>query len=252
MIDKNIFFLHIPRTMGTTLKNIFLTPHYQSGKMLLNLEWPPAIASKPSHYDQFKFISGHIGWNIESVAGGEWERILMLRDPYQRSWSMWNFVQSIPKHYLHIKAKGMTLLQFARSPETNFLIRNMQARYIANDTPYEDIAYWIRTLSRGDPSTPGVLDEHFEKMLLHLNEDDLLEAAKHNVDKALFTGISEQFYDSTHKLWKTMKVNPLPMTEGLASHFHPLSSSEADAIEELNQVDLRLYAYATEKLNASL
>lgn len=251
MIDKNIFFLHVPRTMGTTLKNIFLSPLYQEGEMLLNLEWPPAVSSNPSHYDQFKFISGHIGWNIESVAGREWEKVLMLRDPFQRSWSMWNFIQNIPKHYLHERAKGMTLLQFAKSPETNFIIRNMQARYIANHHPYKSLV--DMSLEEGlDPAMPGVLDEHFERMVLHLNEDGLLESAKNSVDRALFTGISEQFYDSTHKLWKTMGVKPLPMTEGLSSHFHPLSSPEADAIEELNQVDLRLHAYATEKLNASL
>lgn len=254
-MSSQLFFLHIPRTMGTALKDQCLWPNYEpKSTMILDLNWHSALSNTPERYKDVKLICSHLGINIQSVTNRPAQIFTMLRDPIYRARSMYYFCKRVDWHYQHVPARHMDLAEFATDPETNVVIRNSYARYLISDIGYRQLAEMVH----GTP-TRGKLDEAFFKLNLDVPEDELLDRAKEKLQQLFFVGISDEFYKSVQLLWDYLGFSDRPeppklgpdigrqMHPYLRSNIYPLRTPEYEAVAAINQVDVRLYRLAKER-----
>lgn len=250
-MHKPVYFLHVPRTMGTALKDQCIFPNYPTEQVVLDFSWGMALGRPRDTFKGYKIICGHLGYNIESVLGYQPQVMTMLRHPIYRSVSMYAFCARVRWHYLHELAEKMTLIEFAKDPYTSPIITNAQARQITNDIAFQEVAEKSETgLERAG------MDKFFFNMK-PLDGQDLLEKAKRRIDGFFFTGLANRFYESVHLLWELLGIkNPKlgpdmakQMNPCLQANIYPIPTDIYDTLAEINQVDLALYNYANIKLS---
>ena len=142
-----LYFLHIPRTGGTTLHE------------LLEAWFPPEGVLKagsrgevPNRLEEIgsegraglRFFSGHYDTNVTRLLGRTPRFITMLREPIARTMSHYEIIKRMPNHKLHdeVTVGGMTFLDYLHDPRGGIADRDRQVRQIAGvmdaapDAPY--------------------------------------------------------------------------------------------------------------------
>lgn len=249
------FFMHIPRTMGTALKDQCIYPNYEPSQVILDLSWKDAISLPPSRYTNVRVTCGHVGINLESVAKRPIKTFTMLRDPIYRGRSMYHFCKRVVWHWLHYKARNMTIEEFVSDPETAPLITNMQARWLVNVISYEGLRSGL-----GQYPTRGDIEHKFFGMLLDMPEGELLKQAIFKLDRLFFFGLANRFYDTAHAIWKLLGIDNPRMGADIARQMHPylrarhysLNKTEYEALKSINRVDLELLQYARQKFDDNI
>ena len=112
-----VFFLHLPRTAGTTLARVIerqytseaILPLYDSstGEELGRV--PPA------RLDSLRAVVGHFYFGAHRFLGRPSTYVTVLRDPVDRVISHYYFVRGYPTHYLHETARRMSLSEYVIS-----------------------------------------------------------------------------------------------------------------------------------------
>lgn len=235
MNNNRIFFLHVPRTMGTTLKNIFLAPLFEPGSFQENLEWTGLVHSSPGELGRYRFIAGHLnyGANKKIQAG---RIITSLRQPVQRSYSMFDFVNKVGHHYLHNEVKEKSLKEVAESPQARHLISNYMVRYIGNNMGPGEI--YNQSADRDNIAMTTTLETTE-------CTQDLFELACHNLDQMFFVNIARYFRLGLYSLYDKLGVVRIESNVEKA-HVYPISQYDYDLLKSINKYDLMLYDYAVD------
>lgn len=236
----SIFFIHIPRTMGTTLKNIFLARHFQPGQYQLTLRWDHCLSGMPIG-NHIKFGAGHLPYGAKAMFQQAPVLITILRDPVQRAWSMYHFIQRTERHYLHKEANEMSLEEFAANPATNCTISNLQCKYLAFD---KDPGVFFHGLD-GRECTKKL--EGFSGPLLHEKAIEIISR-----DEFRWVCIADKFEESVKLLWLALGLPELPITPGLKAHSYQIPKLEYKILEELNLQDILLYEWASRVFTGGL
>lgn len=254
MMHHPIYFMHIPRTMGTLLKDQLLYPNFEDKEVALDLRWEDAFnANAVAGLSGAKIVCGHLGVNIASVIKEQMKTITIIRDPIYRSISMYSFCVRVPWHYLYPRTQGKTIIEFARNPITKHVINNAQARHIANDVNFLQ----LKNMAVG--ATRSEIDKAFFEMEYWTDENDLFNRAKAKIDSFLFTGVSDRFYSSARLLLDILGIENPNLGRDLSKQFHSRLKSniypvreEYDDLAKINQVDLELFLYANRKLDEEI
>lgn len=247
MLRPTIIFLHVPKTAGTTFRDmarlkIALSPptNLLRKKLTFGLSGIQpfsrrckAIASLPQNKQKrIKLIYGHFGVGVHKYLDQPTTYITVLRDPIARTISAFSYLRS---DFMTQKQKfpcpDDDLAAFAQSTGeyAPFYINNLQVRMLgSNDASI-------------DPAPGEPCSKH------------MLEMAKDNIDKHFpVVGLTERFDESLLLIkrqlgWRTCFYSTMNIAVK-KQHNTEYAQSDLDAVRDANQMDLKLYEFAQKRL----
>jgi hypothetical protein len=224
-IRKDLFIhLHIPKTGGTTLRDI-IQRQYRAEKILLipKLEESENILKEvsTSQVNQLKLIQGHLKYGIHNHFHRRAKYFSIIRDPINRVLSTYYYVLSQKNNPQNLSTSNnqMTIYDFVQSGVNPFLI-NGQTKLISGKT--------------------GNIDNPI------IESEELFSLAKENIENDfLFLGITEMF-DETILILKNMLGWHMPYYS-IANrtkkkpNYDAVNPTIISFIKEHNQLDIKLY-----------
>ncbi len=228
-----VFFLHIPKTAGTTLHHYFYTAYYPPGGSYESEEdgqlhygiyhypggfehadtAPPADLVRILRRPDVHIVLGHFAFGIHELQPRPASYVTVLRDPIERA-------VSVASHHLRWSEHG----------EREVSVAELEAFLVSGELAELDNGQ-TRRISGVDPRNP----------------DALGRAKQHLVDHFAAVGLTERMAESVAVIsnaleWEVdywlgpRQVNPHQL-EG------PLSADVLAAVERRNAVDLELYGW---------
>lgn len=220
--DGPIYLLHIPRTGGTTLRELIARRFprercFLGGSRRLFAEAMTAMPAEER--ERLLFVSGHYDSSVGRLLGTTPRVVTMLREPAARLRSHYEIVKHMPEHRLHFDVvAGMTFLEWLDHAQGGVDEENRMTRQIA-----------------------GVLDGRGEEAAGAALLDRALE---HLADFAFF-GIREAYDDSLRLLAHTFGWPAFVEPPRLNATGSPvLSSAEREVVLARNALDVELYRLA--------
>ena len=224
-IMKDLFIhLHIPKTGGTTLRDI-IQRQYRSEKILMipKLEESENILKEvsTSQINQLKLIQGHLKYGLHNHFHRRAKYFAIIRDPISRVLSTYFYVLSQKNNPQNLSTSNnqMTIYDFVQSGVNPFLI-NGQTQLISGKT--------------------GEIDNPI------IESEELFSLAKENIENDfLFLGITEMF-DETILILKNMLGWHMPYYS-IANrtkkkpNYDAVNPTIISFIKEHNQLDIKLY-----------
>ena len=231
-IMKDLFIhLHIPKTGGTTLRDI-IQRQYQSEKILMipKLDESEDILKEvsTSQINQLKLIQGHLKYGIHNHFHRRAKYFAIIRDPINRVLSTYYYVLSQKNNPQNLSTSNnqMTIYDYVQSGVNPFLI-NGQTQLISGKT--------------GNIDNPIIKSE------------ELFSLAKENIaNDFLFLGITEMF-DETILILKNMLGWHMPYYS-IANrtkkkpNYDAVNPTIISFIKEHNQLDIKLYNFTKTSL----
>lgn len=235
MNNKPIFFLHFPRTGGTTIDEIFASnlDHNEIIAIYSKSDYEQYSSVDTVYLENIKYITGHLlleNLTPPTFYGKEVNAFTFLRDPVKRLFSEYNFLKSWKHQHLYdyLNYNNINFSQYIKSTEKILLYRgkNFMTRCLSGDS--------------------------LEKMT---DISSSLEKAKYNlINNLWFFGIQERFIESIlllseksglsnvlhqrHNSLKKLKSNnPEPTVE------------EIQIVNDYNWADIELYKFAADQFD---
>ncbi len=229
-----LFFMHIPKTAGTSMR-LFLETQYNDRDICLEEGWYTVksldqIAGK-------QLIRGHFQYNLRQRLPPDAKLLTVLRDPIARTLSSLKHLQRdatfAPEHSL---TKGRTLGQIIRMPEVMTPQRNIHAAYLCASTPPGKV---LELLRERPQAAATALDPAATV--------DLACARLHEID---FLATVEELPLDIQNIGDKMNYHPaayfpfLNQDPGAKRGEPELTNEELDILRSYNEIDLRIYEYA--------
>lgn len=230
-MEDPLFFLHFPRTAGTTIDEVLFANFAQSEiiKIYSREEFDRYRFIEPEHLDKIKYITGHL--ILESVDpptfyGRPIRAFTFLRQPVKRLVSEYIFLKTWKENHLYdyLNSRKISFGEYITSQEKLLKYRgkNFMTRCLSGDS-LENVA---------DP------------------EASLAKAKRNLVNNFFFFGLQEYFMESLlmlsdcarlanilHQKHNSLNRNKIDIA---------ISDEEKQIAAECNDLDIRLYEYAKE------
>ena len=231
-------FIHIPKTGGTTLKNIF-KQHYSNSMKVISPDFTmkDLLSSNESKLNSIYNLYGVLPYGLDNIFPHKMHYLSMLRHPVKRLFSLYRYFcydKAEGFHKIIPKKEQNSITSFVENIDkyTNIHGNNAQTRLLAGGKIADNLCY--------DP---------------HVNTYDLntlFEKAKYNIqNQFLFIGTTELFDESIILMkkyleWRTpifyLKRN---ITQKRKTN---LSKEVINLIKEKNQYDMQLYDIVNQNL----
>lgn len=233
MRPPSLLFLHVPKTGGTTLRNImanqFANDTIFSIGSLINEGICKFRDLAPQSRKQIRLLQGHMAFGLHRYMDPPTVYFTLLRNPVDRVLSDYYYVKTHRLHPLHGQVAAMSLCEYLQSGLTGQL-DNGQTRLLCGDC---------------EPGQPGI------PSLRSLQARDLEVAVENLKTQFILVGLQERFDESVILLkrklgWKL----PLYVKANVSkarSRANPLNESDRRLIEQHNILDIQLY-HAAEQL----
>lgn len=211
-----ITFIHIPKTAGTSLRQVFIQNESKIHYLYDREQWKEDVAS-PS-FKKPNVLYGHFEYGFTADAGSNQTYCTFLRHPEKRVISHYKHILRSPGE-LHrkIASEISSLADFCEYPYA----RNLQTRLVSG----------IRDI-----------DE------FHKNPQEALEIAKANLESFACFGLTERFDESLLLFAEAFNWFKLPVPQQNTSPEKQstlqISESDKQAIANSNLYDFELYAFA--------
>jgi len=123
-MNDTLIFLHLPRTGGTTLRDI-LDKQYPDdvtleNKSLLDTD-PNFNVDNKSEKDQFKLVKGHVYFRIHEHINQKCTYFSMMRNPIERTISIYNYIKKRSSHKDYDLANKLTIEEFIKRGHNLFI-----------------------------------------------------------------------------------------------------------------------------------
>ena len=246
-----LYYLHIHKTAGTSFADI-LRANFKPDETSFSVFIQDFLKLPPERIANLKAFSGHYFYNIQFLIPHPLVYITMLRDPIERTISMYAQIQRMPTHYAYEIVKSQSLLEFATDPRTQPLYVNSQMRYIAADPNTTEIA---KNLTAEQLKTMELWQQMERFAPNGYSDPALLERAQERLRKFAFVGLAEQYDESVEVLCYTFGWSiPAALTIFNVSGNRPeraaIPQEVIDVIRENTQLDAALYETAKQLFNA--
>jgi len=216
MEKKLIIFMHIPKTGGTTLNDIFKKSYAENeiyDHVPLEAMWNHFSQLKEEDKKEIKAISGHHFYGIHDLFSKPYTYFTMMRNPIERVISLYYFLKTYPGYY-----------------EEN--MRNMS---------FEEYIDW-------DPQARNGQIHQICGQNSHLS----LEKAKENLKVFEVVGITEMFNESLLLLKNKFNWNNIEYVKENVTKSRPriseVSTEIIKKIEKNNELDIELFEYIKSNL----
>ncbi|MBL1431949.1 MAG: hypothetical protein COC09_04215 [Gammaproteobacteria bacterium] len=219
---KVLFFLHIPKTAGTTMNDLIRSNFGKANIVHLSKPYKHreelSDAWKRKH--GARVVSGHFPFGIHSCIDINPTYFSVIRHPYQRVFSYYRYIQNTPTHYYHSTLKSLNynfeeFLADPGSPE----VRNQQ----------------VRLLSGCIAGQHETTDEIYQIALENIEHDYVL------------LGLQEKFDETLVLLKILLKLNDVryyPKNVNNSSRGYQPNKREKELLDETNYYDILLYKHA--------
>lgn len=244
--DAPIYFLHIPKTAGSSLTAFLQTLYDKSEVCGWFPGWAEVLRVSQEELARSKVICGHLGAYLSSYYEGHLRPFTFLREPLGRALSHYEHVRRDTNHYFHAVANELgTFGAFMRDPRTQPTVSNFQTRHLAANVNPAAMAAALSAQQLGARDLERLIDTCDLSMSL----DELLMRANQNLDRMCFVGITEQFDRSLGLLceifgWPAPATAPMTNVNPRAASLDSLSDVDMALLTELNAADLVLYESA--------
>lgn len=236
MDAEPLFFLHFPRTAGTTVDEIFFN-NYPAGtvlKIYSRDEFQKYAVIDEEAFSKLHYITGHLlltNTNPTQFYGKKVRAFTFLRDPVSRLHSEYLFLKTWKNQHLHayLNDNRVSFSQYITSTEK--ILR------------YRGKNFMTRCISGDSLETAGIAES--------------LEKAKYNLEKSfMFFGIQERFMESVLLLSQKISLKNILHQKRNSLNYAAVKSSLSDEeiriAREYNQADIELYTYALEVFDARI
>ena len=248
-----LYFLHIPKTAGTTF-NQYLESHFVADDVCPAHLWRELIAQSPESVAGKRLIWGHFYAFVHRHVSSPLRYLVFLRDPVERALSHYGHILAHPDHYLHAKAVELgSLSSFLADPVMRTTVENFHIRSLAQDADPHAIA---RELGPQELAQ-GILERRLMTPPLDKPIESMLATAKERLLQMCFVGITERYDESIRMLARQLGW-PVP-APGLALNVnerrpkrHEITAGELEQLRALNEADCELYACAVELFENTL
>ena len=219
MSDPVDFFIHVPKTAGTTMLRIIEDRYPQGSVESLYLAPPEDAAARIAKIGPgTRIVAGHVDYGYSRQFPRPFRAFAMLREPVERAISLFYFVQREPTHPAHEAVLDGAISIEAMSQEQG----GMQARFIAGFSPTE-------------PVEPGLL---------------LAQAKENLANRLAVFGLTERFDETLLLLtralgWRTGGYARKNVTRSRPSQ-QATDPAQLAAIRAHCAVDAALYEFACE------
>lgn len=222
MIDptKTYYFLHIPKTAGTTFKSI-LQQEFQPEQICYadNL-----LSLSKNWYSDHRLFMGHYFYGIDKIIGKKPVYLTFLRDPVKRFISHYHYLKRLEWHPFHQYTGSIE--SFMDSPVIQEHCANVQTRMLAATVNKNVKEHWDK------PAL--LLLRELEKSVMR-SDKSKLELAIRRLNGFWFVGNADQFEESILKIG--LKSNGKRLNQG---NYDDLDQSIKARIAELNALDIQL------------
>ncbi len=223
MDKKNLIFIHIPKTAGSTLNKIIKSQFpnksifkIDASKEEKSIEELKKLNKKDRN--KIRCVMGHMNFGIHKHLPRPSEYITVLRNPVDRIISLYYFILRKQDHPLHerLVATNMSLEDFVNDESIAFNIQNVQARMLSGKK--------VETVTQ-------------------------LNLAQKNLKKHFVAvGITERFDDSlvlfSEKLgWEVNEYKSINVTQNRPQRSE-IPQHIVQLIEAKNAFDMELYEFA--------
>ncbi|MFT4412435.1 sulfotransferase family 2 domain-containing protein [Fredinandcohnia humi] len=216
MGNKELYiYMHIPKTGGTTLKNI-IKKQYDRREVWFHMEKDMIPKLEQKKIDLLKCVGGHCWYGIHQHFERPYHYFTMLRHPIDRVISEYYYILERPKHKAHAEVKRMNLEEFIR----RFPLKssNQQTRRLSGNIQNPDVEL----------------------------------AKKHIEADFAVVGLAEMFDESLLIMKDKFKWNDITYEKANVTKKRPsiedISKGVIQSLEDLNQMDLELYNFAKTRL----
>jgi Sulfotransferase family len=244
--DAQFFFLHIPKTAGTTLTQIILQ-QFDAKEIASGLFTNQLIDAEPSFFTQHRCFCGHVESAVMSAfLPQEPVSITMLREPVARYLSHFNFYQRVPVDQLTGESlevlnqfKQTSLERFVYDPpefltSQAYYFQNLQSKMLASE------------FKAGSDGPRVELRRLFE--IGYQFPPPCFAAAKQRLDQLAFVGVAERFQDALFLVAYTFGWQPVVEYSSFnisptRPSGHHLEPDLEEQIHSVNQIDQQVYGY---------
>jgi hypothetical protein len=215
-----LVYIHIPKTGGTTLKNI-ISKQFLPKEVWLHMEKDTNRKMQAKRkIDQLRCIGGHCWYGVHDDFDRPYKYFTMLRNPFDRVISEYYYILRWPEHKAYPQVRHMSFLEFIH--QFPLKSSNQQTRRISG--------------SIHDPD---------------------LKIAKNNLKKDFaIAGLAEMFDESLFLMKKAFNWNNITYSKQNVTPNRPaIDDMPKEILQELerrNEMDLELYSFAKKLLKEKL
>jgi len=231
--DEILYFMHIPKTGGTTLISL-LDNNFSYDELLDVRDWRILVKKMPIDFSKYRLVRGHFGYGFYHLLPKKPLFLTMLREPVQHVISIYKHLQrpeNGPETAEYFRTH--TLEEALDHPTLHHRLLNIQTRIVGIDR--DELAFRTTEEKR---TGAEIYD--------NLPERQLLRIAKKRLNEFAFIGIVEKYDESLALLSYKFEWTPIPTAtrKNVDKTEKPvLNNKIIEKIRKVTKLDRELYEH---------